>query len=127
MNNNFNPNGPTTYAGLRKIKHSPAPWTINHGAWEITVTCEDGDLSEQHFPEWEDNDETKEEFARIISNALLIAAAPDLLEALEDMINAIECDDLVARDESIGSDGGDHVYHVRRRAEAAIAKARGES
>lgn len=57
----------------------------------------------------------------------IVEDAPDLLEALEGIINAIDCDDLVAIDDSIGSDSGDRVYHSVNAARAAIARARGEA
>lgn len=96
-------------------KHTPGPWTV--------VSDHDWHSGQKYGVK----DVVPLNHTITEANANLIAAAPDLLEVLEGIINAIECDDLVARDESIGSDEGDHVYHVTRRAKAAIARAKGES
>ena len=54
------------------------------------------------------------------ANARLIAAAPDLLEALEDMLAQAEF-----AAEVRGGEG--HMKHAMRKARAAIAKAKGEA
>lgn len=61
------------------------------------------------------------------SQAIVTSLNDELVGVLEGMINAIDCDDLVARDESIGSDSGDHVYDVVKAARTVLAKARGQS
>lgn len=108
------------------------------GRWEIVpIECVGAgeSLGRADIVVWDDDREGYEVIFHAVdfdderskANACMATAASDMFAALEGMINAIECDDLVARDESIGSDEGDHVYHVTRQAKAAIAKARGEA
>lgn len=106
-------------------KHSPGPWRIVTGIRNTSyqdhlasVIDANGDIvcdNEAYYPHEVDP-----------LNMPLIAAAPELYEALVGMINAFDCDDLVARDESIGSNSGDRVYSVIKAARSAIAKARTE-
>lgn len=97
--------------------HTPGPWSISDSSWVTNHRDIDapthGALAvvvwrmeeEERSPECE-------------ANAALIAAAPDLLEALEMIVT--EADSYTART-------GKPVYNWLDSARAAIAKARGES
>lgn len=92
-------------------KHTPGPWLIgkrspggysliNADGWQSlarVVTVMEGD---------------NRPFAEGVANARLIAAAPDLLEALKELLDQDE-------------HGEDEIW-VRNKARAAIAKATGE-
>jgi hypothetical protein len=88
-------------------KHTPGPW-------DIYFNSRDDFVVRKMFPDGQES----HEIARCRSgayNALLIAAAPDLLEALNAMLDT--CYDL-ERD--------DDVINAVAKARAAIAKAKGE-
>lgn len=110
-----------------KIEHTPGPWTIEDpmGAdiglsvvqcgleayeWEFIAMVSRSDwvdgahMGRQHFISPEEQ----------IANARLIAAAPDLLDALRGLVNA------VGRKPSI-------VHEAVRKAEVIISKAEGRS
>lgn len=72
--------------------------------WKWVATCD--------WPSEEDHDITSEE---VKANARLIASAPDLLSALEDILDAI------------GTHDPDWAWEERKNARAAIAKATGGS
>lgn len=98
-------------------KHTPGPWK---------ATCRDmtykgGDWSEDEFLQWE-VEGPRAPFGRgdfFQADARLIAAAPDLLEALHAMLSHT-----AMLDPSQGFDGFDHS--AVNQARAAIAKAEGE-
>ena len=100
-------------------KHTPGPWLIE------AQNCHSGDIATVHntdekwvtiyAPHWmETGMDEKEQSA----NARLIAAAPDLLEALK-KISAIE-------NKMYGADW-EEIEEARDIADAAIAKATGET
>ena len=90
----------------QETKHTPAPWKL-HNATNI-VGCGAGyDLIDQT----EGEDIVHRTFIECIANARLIAAAPDLLEALEALRGAC-----MAKHPSL-----------LEQADKAIARARGES
>ncbi len=91
-------------------KHTPGPWFVDHKSPFLVRAGDDIDgrhiahIGPANYTPRFDVDEP---------NAHLIAAAPDLLEALSEIIN----------------DGGKFVMtnETHRKARAAIAKARGEA
>ncbi len=93
-----------------RAKHTPGPW-LQVGAWvEVErddipdiCTCNPRDIGQDHL---------KWNWKTVHANARLIAAAPDLLEALKDVLPELE---------SIGP------LEKFERARAAIAKATGET
>ena len=98
--------------------HTPGPWVAvkNSCFWDINIagswlTVADACAS-KHLPDG-DNGE---------ANARLIAAAPELLEALKEML--VDYDD--ASGEWSGSDVIAKAYRIIDKARAAIAKAEGE-
>ncbi len=107
---------------MTKAKHTPGPWVIGTsegrvlsrwdgiGYWEIanaTVTDFRGDSGEVYFAGGAQE-----------ANARLIAAAPDLLEALEAMV--ADWGKLASVVKPLGEESS------LRKARAAIAKAKGE-
>ena len=89
-------------------QHTPGPWTFDN---EIEFICTDASLHGEWYGDWA--------VARVNiiraeakANARLIAAAPDLLEALRELLAA-------CKDASFASDPFDAVPNAR----AAIAKA----
>ena len=90
--------------------HTPGSWKANF-AISGSVYIFGGDRNFACvFDEW--RDEANQE-----ANACLIAAAPDLLEALEELLAMCQ------RQENFSDDGDGRMFE---RASAAIAKARGE-
>ena len=95
-------------------KHTPGPWLSDGLA---VYALNDRPCPENRF--WagiyrgRDDNYERISKAEAIANAKLIAAAPDLLDALSEIIN----------------DGGKFVMtnETRRKARAAIARARGEA
>lgn len=84
-------------------KHTPAPWVTGQVSWD---------------------EETKDVRYTLhgvkeakVADCNLIAAAPDLLEALELMVLKLGTDEI----------GNDLNHHAVKRANKAIAKARGQS
>lgn len=95
-----------------EIKHTPGPWKWVElefcGKYHElqdqfgVVICDDGSASGEYSPEIDVNG----------ANARLIASAPELLEALEEVVQWLEL--------------GDHEGQMHSKARAAIAKAKGE-
>jgi len=81
-------------------EHTPGPWIIDSDDGDI-IEVVSGDYFIADVHRLEPKDEWR-------ANARLIAAAPELLEALEELVDLYEYEDNVSRD-----------------ARAAIAKARG--
>lgn len=69
--------------------HTPGPWTVNEDTGEIEAHCMvlGNVYGAEDFPCCEDDEGLQE----CKANALLIAAAPDLLEALKDVLDAFDC------------------------------------
>lgn len=97
-------------------KHTPGPWEVDRnsthaGAIANIFHCLGNDWVEVWSKEWPDSEEIQE------ANARLIAAAPELLLALEMSIDAL-------RERAEGYGEPDHADDLKR-ALAAIAKAKG--
>lgn len=100
-------------------KHTPGPWDVLNSKKEEwygrpldywTVTAKDRDLWICASPEWDpEHDEES------TANARLIAAAPELLEALQKIVAAAD------------GEGWSQLDATLANARAAIAKARGEA
>lgn len=104
-----------------KDKHTPGPWTIERE--ELGIDFSDKEQAEA-FPirigpvaYWEHDisGAGEEAVKRIEADALLIAAAPDLLAAMDALLARIGCDRLLR-----GA-----MNHQIKAAKAAVAKARG--
>ena len=108
-------------ASERTNTHTPGPWKWDEG-WGAILSC--GDVQRLVCPVWTGGNRsgmTESEVARDVANARLIAAAPDLLEALEDLIERAGTSMHQAN-----SDGAEYdVDDELKAAYAAIAKARG--
>ena len=94
-------------------KHTPGPWHVqgDHGKLWIETSGNDDTIAEVHRRAAKGSVYSCKEAS---ANAKLIAAAPDLLEALEDSLTAL----------NIVYPNGSPVLNA---AYAAIAKARGEA
>jgi hypothetical protein len=92
-------------------KHTPGPWTISESATHVTVRNREGDAV------FHDD----KRLDGVLGDAHLIAAAPELLEALEDLV----C--LAERAMRESESGEWMVDEELRDARDAIEKARGET
>jgi hypothetical protein len=96
-------------------KHTPAPWKIERSGMYLTIQTNSWTMAEVFRSDYDSATVIQTQEA----NAKLIAAAPDLLEALIAMVAMVE------RELSLGKnvilDGGSVAYKAR----AAITKATG--
>ena len=77
------------------MKHTPGPWTTKKGYHAVTRTMVDGRQgrlaasifhpSQPHWPMIRVSDPTGEDAEAVAANAKLIAAAPDMLNALQEI------------------------------------------
>lgn len=65
--------------------HTKGPWILTIEPFSITVHAGHYELSEQYFPD-SDLADDRAEIEVMKANANLIAAAPELLECLEEML-----------------------------------------
>ena len=79
------------------VKHTPGPWHRRHG---YIVEINGGVLANVPFTTGDDEDK---------ANARLIAAAPDLLEALKEVYESLSCE--------YGYDATDSIKQVIDKAE----------
>ena len=109
-------------------KHTPGPWEVQEGAeccfhrgnrYSITLPIDRG-ITETIAEVWPGSDE------RDKADALLIAAAPDLLEALETI--TLYLAEAHAEDKAVDHYGDETCSYCEgiKAAEAAIAKAKGK-
>lgn len=107
---------------MTNSKHTPGPWTMTGNSWQCTTVYDsDGNrvclLDLEDWGVTEDNQvDLEREQERV---ALLIAAAPELLEALKLILE--HCNNNV----EVGTVGERVVERVEETALAAIAKAEG--
>lgn len=97
-------------------KHTPGPWT----RFANSIKSRKADCVVVRLPALTDcfGDETPEQIARWDADAYLIAAAPELLEALEQVLGIIAMSD---------RDGGCTITHEMQASwEKLLAKSKGE-
>jgi hypothetical protein len=100
------------------MTHSPGPWTIDGDRGAIVAQTPSDNEYHDVCSLWID-DPTEDEIERQIANATLIAAAPELLAALERMVRSAETDfDPL-------SEYADATRDEITQARTAIAKAKG--
>lgn len=101
------------------MKHTPRPWRLLEKGLLVEVL--DGDGSP--IVNWQGFDDSGRSSREHSANAVLIAAAPDLLVACEEIAS-------FSFDAVSNSDGYDEALEqwaqIKRNARLAIAKARGE-
>lgn len=99
---------------MSTMKHTPGPWRIELGRYGVPRAIRGPESAEfRNIINW--NGLSSPSRPESVANARLIAAAPDLLEALE----------MLADPMRTPTDGDPSV--LREFARAAIAKAKGES
>ena len=94
---------------------SPAPWRVEAGDSVVGIYSPAGRVAITNTKTFYQRHD-----ARDIANANLIAAAPELLDAIRDLRTLVEMDDWWC-------DPADSNYPLRRQVEAAIAKAEGRT
>lgn len=97
-------------------KHTPGPWTIEPDDWDHDIVVEATHDCQYHPVAKLDHNPSCRTFEEVVANARLIAAAPDLLEALKTVMEALIADLPQA-------EGGPTVQGAL----AAIAKAEGRA
>lgn len=101
---------------MTNAKHTPGPWSVMNGPDEdYLIGFGNGVWLARVYADGEAPDQVK-------SDAQIIAAAPEMLEALTDELDAV-------RDDLRWADGGEMERLMNRRArlETIIAKAEGRS
>jgi hypothetical protein len=109
-------------------KHTPGPWTVGargkygtHNANIIFSNGGEGSVATVYgLPMHTNLEEVDPKYAEGMANARLIAAAPELLEALREAYGYVDCIPETA------AGGDDAAIELARRLRAAIAKATGE-
>ena len=106
-------------------KHTPGPWYALRGQRNISIRHKTGDkfLSMVNVASVRGNLPADCPYGSSEANARLIAAAPELLEALEEAENALA--DYIPTIERTGA-SLNYGHSVLKKARAAIAKATGE-
>jgi hypothetical protein len=111
----------------QKSKHTPGPWYFNVGGWCVDQggiwTSDQDDIAYLNYEVCGPDDDGFADPFAATANAHLIAAAPDLLEALELVV--MEEDWYDASRDGMDWKGPPPVW--LRRVRAAIAKAKGET
>lgn len=109
---------------MKESKHTPGPWlaqsrslsdgslVVNTGAPDFNEICCLRDKKDRHYGQQDNTDQ---------ANALLIAAAPDLIAALEGLLESYAA--YVGVDEVTNAD----IVLPVQEARAAVKKARGQS
>lgn len=92
-----------------ETKHTPGPWQANKWAPGYSISAPDSQYTVCNLSDCNNAE----------ANARLIAAAPDMLEACQQIINDSDMDAIHGAGRSVTHDAIDKVR-------AAIAKARGE-
>jgi hypothetical protein len=110
------------------MKHTPAPWFYLKGdEWSHSVVTHHGELPDGSQSYWTVASINKQREPEHEANARLIAAAPELLQALQEMFAAERANSL----EIVGRDIDGHPLNAmgvaRKNARAALAKATGEN
>ena len=104
-----------------EIKHTPGPWVVGESDFLDQWVCIDAPNGDPDldYKSWEGiamaygcEESPSKGLKKARANALLIASAPELLEALEEVVQWLEL--------------GDHEGQMHSKAIAAIAKAKGE-
>lgn len=115
---------------MSEQKHTPGPWEVS-GATHIWSPTAHANVASVSEPRGEGSDvgyqplkRNSPDFEEACANARLIAAAPDLLEALSDVLDAYEYA-LQYKGDYFTEKHGDAL--VVEQARAAIKKAKGES
>ena len=105
---------------MTQFKGTPGPWEVEDNGYFYDINAVRGTVGNVcSSATWFDNDEHRGPVA--MANAQLIAAAPDLLEALQNMIGAFD-NPIVRR--KLPSDFNSEAIQSAR---AAINKATGET
>ena len=86
------------------MKHSPTPWILTETPTHVTVRSANNEVI------FHDDKRLLE----VLADAKLVSAAPDLLEALQEVVDAAD------------GDGWKQIDPLFTKQRAAIAKARGE-
>lgn len=98
---------------MSKFKGTPGPWGVRESSLSVSVVGQNGEVVFH---------ESDKRIPGVMDDARLIAAAPELLEALDDLIHLAESAMLRAN-----YDGGEYdIDGELSDARAAIAKALGE-
>lgn len=98
---------------LKTCPTSPAPWRVEAGDSVVGIYSPAGRVAVTNTKTFYQRHD-----ARDIANANLIAAAPELLDAIRELRTLVEMDDWWC-------DPADSNYPLRHQIEAAIAKAEG--
>jgi hypothetical protein len=113
-NTTTTPPAPAQSVATSQGTHTPGPWRVTEYGGEIAIHAEDN--TKIALPEkWFASDR-----AEAVANAALIAAAPDLLAALERLANAVD-----AHCRAITTAALIELDDATIDARAAIAKAKG--
>ena len=103
--------------------HTPGPWTLKLGKYGSPHVIEwapgktYGQIAQVNTPSFQELPEAKTA-DEVATNARLLAAAPDLLSALREMLDAFSL-------ENVGVDAMGKNLAAKRQARDAIAKAEG--
>lgn len=113
---------------MEKFKGTPGPWVLRTEAVDQTVALDiigDGVMVSSATP-W--SSDTECDIDKALANANLIAAAPDLLEVLQKMIEDLRMRAVMMGDvDDDGSVALDVSHSVLMRADAAINRALGNN